>query len=353
LGAGSVTSAKQRVIGAGFAALGATGLHKALAPLTRGQGAILMLHHVRPWVKRSFAPNRLLEIEPRFLDAALSRVKTLGFEVVTMDEALVRLDHGGSRFVTLTFDDGYADNVAYALPILERHGAPFTLYVTTGYADRTARLWWIELEEAIRVLSRITVEIDGTPVDLPSRTDAEKDAAFQRLYRQLRAGPEARLLTVIAGLVTQAGLDRRAIVEDLCLDWNGVAALARHPLCTIGVHTLTHPMLAKHDAALARHELAESRRVIELRLGRPAHHLAYPVGDPGSAGPREYAIAAALGFASAVTTRPGMLFPVHRERLTALPRVSLNGHWQSIECLDVLLSGVPFALWNGGRRVVV
>jgi peptidoglycan/xylan/chitin deacetylase (PgdA/CDA1 family) len=79
--------------------------------------------------------------------------------------------------------------------------------------------------------------------------------------------------------------------------------------------------------------------------------LAYPLGDAGSAGPREFALAAELGFKTAVTTRSGVLFSEHREHLTALPRVSLNGHFQAIRYVDVLLSGAPFALMNGFRRV--
>ena len=343
---------KQRVIGAGFAVIKATRLHKTLAPLTRGQGAILMLHQVRPWQARGFAPNRLLEIEPSFLDAALSRITALGFDLVSLDEAMRRIESGGPPFAALTFDDGYADNVAHALPILERHQAPFTLYVTTGFADRTARLWWIELEDAIRALPHIAVCVGGTLVSMPSRTDEEKTRAFQHLYGILRGGPEARLLDVVATLMAQAGLASRDIANRLCLDWTAITALAKHPLCAIGVHTLTHPMLAKHDDAFARYEMAESRRLIELRLGQPARHLAYPVGDATSAGPREFALAAELGFSSAVTTRPGMIFPAHRDHRMALPRLSVNGHWQSLDSLEVLLSGVPFALWNKGRRMV-
>ena len=344
---------KQRMIGAGFAVLTGTRLHRRLAPLTRGQGAIFMLHHVRPWQQRPFAPNRLLEIEPAFLDAALHRVTALGFDLVSMDEALRRIGSAGARpFVALTFDDGYRDALEHALPILERHQAPITLYVTTGFAERTARLWWVELEEAIAALAHIDVTVGGTRLSLPSRGADEKAAAFRTLYWLLRAGPEDRLLATIAALSVEAGLDGRAIVERLCLDWDGVRTLARHPLCTIGVHTLTHAMLAKREATAARHELAESRRQIEMATGLPARHLAYPVGDPTSAGPRDYAIAADLGFASAVTTRPGMIFPGHRGHETALPRLSVNGNWQSLAALEVLLSGVPFALWNGGRRVV-
>lgn len=353
MSAETIHAVKQRVIGAGFAFLKATRLHKGFAPLTRGQGAILTLHHVRPWTGDAFAPNRLLEVTPEFLDATLTRIASLGFDLVSLDEVSRRLETPRARpFVALTFDDGYTDNEIHALPVLEKHGAPFTLFVTTGFADRTARLWWLELEAAIRALPRIEVDLGGSRIDLPAATPAEKAAAFRTLYWLLRGGSEERLLDVIGRLSESVGIASATIAGRLCLDWDGVRRLARHPLCTIGAHTLTHPMLAKHDDATVRREIGESRREIERRIGLPVRHLSYPVGDPTSAGAREFAIAADLGFRSAVTTRPGMLFPEHRTHLTALPRISLNGNWQSLDSLEVLLSGVPFALWNKGRRVV-
>ena len=130
-----------------------------------------------------------------------------------------------------------------------------------------------------------------------------------------------------------------------------LAEVAREELVTIGAHTLTHPMLAKHDAAFARREIAESRRIIGERLGTLPAHFAYPVGDPTSAGAREFGLAAQAGFASAVTTRPGMLFGAHAGRTTSLPRLSVNGNFQDVGFLKSLLTGVPFVLWNKGRRV--
>ena len=63
------------------------------------------------------------------------------------------------------------------------------------------------------------------------------------------------------------------------------------------------------------------------------------------------ALAREAGFETAVTTRKGMLFPEHRRHLTALPRVSLSGDYQSPAYTSVFLSGAPFALWNRFQRV--
>ena len=79
-----------------------------------------------------------------------------------------------------------------------------------------------------------------------------------------------------------------------------------------------------------RTEMEMSRSVIEAALGKRPEHLRYPVGDRTSAGPREFRIAAELGFKTAVTTRPGVLFPEHAAHLTALPRISLNGEYQQL-----------------------
>jgi peptidoglycan/xylan/chitin deacetylase (PgdA/CDA1 family) len=86
-------------------------------------------------------------------------------------------------------------------------------------------------------------------------------------------------------------------------------------------------------------------------LGREVRHFAYPFGDAQSAGAREYAMTEELGFVTAVTTLPRLLQPADRQRLTALPRVSINGKFQSERYLDVLLSGAPTALWSAYRRL--
>ncbi len=343
---------REKVIDAGMGLFRASGAHWLAAPFTRGEGAVLTFHHVRPSQEREFAPNRGLEISPEFLDALLSHLRARGYRFFSLDQALDALaapDPGQATFVVLSFDDGYRDLVDFALPILERHQAPFVSYVTTDFADGAGRLWWVELEEAVARLDRIEIEVGGEPFRASASSESEKIRAHDQLYWRLRAGSEEELLRVASELCQQAEIDPSGIAHRLCLGWADLALLARHELATIGAHSVTHARLAKLERGAARREMAESRAKIATKLRLAARHFCYPVGDPTSAGPREFALASELGFASAVTTRPGVLLPEHRADPFSLPRVSVNGRHQNLAAMDVLLSGAPFALLNGWR----
>ncbi|RDJ23300.1 polysaccharide deacetylase [Bosea caraganae] len=346
-------SLRHQAFSAAFKAIALTGADRWGRGLAQGRGVILTLHHVRPWRARGFAPNRLLEITPEFLDRTLGLIRSEGYDIVSLDEALARLadPKPGRFFVAITSDDGYRDNLDHAWPVLAKHGAPWTAFVTPGFAERTARLWWLELEEAIRALPRIELELPEGRFSARTESDAEKQGAFDTLYWRLRKGPEETLLAAAAELAWQAGIDSAALVERECLPWETLRSLAGALGVTIGAHTLSHPMLAKHPEEVARREIFESKARLEAELGIPIRHFAYPVGDPGSAGPREFALAREAGFASAVTTRPGHLFAEHAAHLHALPRVSLNGYHQSDVAVRALLSGLPFLAWNRGRKV--
>jgi peptidoglycan/xylan/chitin deacetylase (PgdA/CDA1 family) len=348
-------SLKHRLFVAGFGAIAATGADRWLRFLARGRGVILMCHHVRPWRPRQFAPNRLLEITPEFLDIVLTELRREGFDIIPLDAVPDRLRPGprGRPFATMTFDDGYRDNLEHAWPVLRWHRAPWTLFVTTDFVDGHGRLWWLELEEAIARLERVVLSRNGEVIDLPSRTTGEKEAAFEAIYWHLRAGPEERLRAVTADLAAQAGVDISRLAAGLCLGWDEVQMLAGEPDVSIGAHTLSHPMLAKCDATTAVREITESKAILERRLGRPVRHLAYPFGDPTTVGAREFRLARQAGLVTAITSRPGHVFPDHAAHLHALPRVSINGLFQNKTALRALLSGVPFWAWNRGRAVVI
>ncbi len=345
---------RNSVIRAGLGALYFSGAHHLLRPIFSGVGAIFMLHHVRPRRDAEFQPNRHLEVAPEFLRAMLSHLRSDGIDIITIDEVHRRLIERdfSRRFACFTLDDGYRDNRDFALPVMREFDAPLAVYVTSDFAAGTGRLWWIVLEKVIAGASSIEVRIGEVATRLDTSTPAAKQVAFDRLHGWLRALPgEHDIQREITALCARHGVDETVVCRDLCMSWDELKPFADDPLVTIGAHTITHCNLAKQTEEIASHEMAISRARIESALQRPVVHLAYPYGDRAAAGAREFALARAAGFKTAVTTRPGMIFPESADRLTALPRVSLNGNYQDARILPVLTSGAATAMWNGFRRV--
>jgi peptidoglycan/xylan/chitin deacetylase (PgdA/CDA1 family) len=344
---------RNNVIRAGLGALYFSGAHHLLRPLLSGVGAIFMLHHVRPAREGAFQPNRHLEVTPDFLRATLCHLRSREIDIVSMDELHERLVQGRfeRRFAAFTLDDGYRDNRDHALPVLREFDAPATVYVASDFAEGTGRLWWTALEAVVAKAEQVDVTIGPSALRLDASTLPAKQATFDRLHDWLRALPgEHDLKREIEALCTAHDVDMEALCRSLCLSWDEVKRLAADPLVTIGAHTISHCNLAKQSEEIATQEMTVGRMRIEHALEREVLHLAYPYGDRDAAGTREFALAAAAGFKTAVTTRPGMLFAENADHMTALPRVSLNGNYQDVRVLPVLTSGAATAMWNGFRR---
>lgn len=351
-----MTAMKTAVMKAAMSGFYYTGAHRLLAPYTQGEGMIFTLHHVRPDVRRAremaFAPNRNLEVSPEFLEAVLDQVEEAGLDVVSLDEAVRRLRDGeGRRFVCFTFDDGYRDVLTHAYPVFKRRSLPLTIYVPTDYASGRGELWWLALEEIVRRADEIELCRHRDLWCLPTATAAEKARSHDQIYWWLRAIDEATQRQIVRSLAERYEIDMAAMCRDLVMNWDELRLLAADPLVTIGAHGKGHYAMAKLSTDKAISEMEESADAIERELGTRPIHLSFPYGDEDSTRGRDFALAKELGFRTGVTTRRGVLFPGHCRNVTALPRVALNGDYQSLACTALYLSGAPFALRNGFQQV--
>lgn len=337
---------KYAAIRASFEALWLTGMPRLSRALSRSRGVILTLHRVLPGAPADFSPNSILQVTPDFLDYCLERLRDLNIDIITLDEAMERLagPHKGRPFVVLAFDDAYRDNLVHALPVLRRHDAPFTLYVPTAFADGVGQLWWQALEDIIAQQDAMAFAGPRDTAYVDTRSTAQKNEAFNLLYWQMRKMPERERLAHLAEFTRNYGFDLEKQCRDLIMNWQELQLFASEPLCTIGAHSVNHYELAKLSADDASNEMVLSRDIIEAQLGLRPEHFSYPLGGPLSCGPREFEMARMTGYRTAVTTRPGGLYPHHLETPTALPRVSLNGMFQSRRHVDIFASGGLFTL---------
>ena len=329
------------------AALEALSLARApswLPPAADASGFVVTLHHVAPASRAVFQPNAVLSITPEFLDRFISHFATAGWRFVTVDE-ITAPGSADAKRIAITLDDGYRDNRERALPVFRRHQVAFTIYVCPGFANRTSEIWWEGLERIITAAD--TIEAPGNGRSLSTRSASQKRRAFALWRHWLTTeADEAEQRRVIRAFAEKHRFDLAALAQDLVMDWDETASIADDPLCSIGAHTMTHPALARLSPEIALREISESVETIAAKLGKRPTTLAFPYGYRAAAGPREAQIAEEAGLSASFTTQPGYV-PAKGSR-HGLPRVSINGLFQTLGFHDVLLSS---GLWALPKRI--
>ena len=312
---------------------------------SRGAGAILRLQHVRPRRSGAFQPRREHEITPQFLDRTIRALKRWNYDVLGMDEVCRRAVTlpEKRRFVALTFDGAPKDLISFAYPVLARHAVPFTLYVPTAFPDGVGEAWWLGLEQVIARESRISLMMGDKEQRFTVTGNAEKQALFSHLESWLRSLSPADLSIAVADLCTRYRIDLAALSREASMDWEDLARLADDPLVTIGSATVNYPVLANMKDAAALREMTMGKAVAEASFHRDITHLAFPFGDRSSFRRNHVVMAEEAGFASAVSTIPGIVDSEGRTNLRALPRISWDGRMRSLRMMRVLVSGVAFA----------
>lgn len=247
---------------------------------------------------------------PAELDAArfnrLMGLVASTFSVLPLSEGVRRLaDHSlPHRAMSITFDDGYADNHAVALPILQRHGLPACFFIATGFLDG-GRMFNDTVIECVRRSPRERLDLASFGLgEVSIATPQEKAMAIGRVlpaikYLNPSLRPEAldRFQTLC-----QPG----RLPDDLMMTRAQVRAM-RVAGMEIGAHTVHHPILCTLDDAEVEREMVDSRSELQALTGQPVTLFAYPNGRPDQDYGRRHAdLAKRLGFAAAVSTAPGV-----------------------------------------------
>jgi hypothetical protein len=215
--------------------------------------------------------------------------------------------------------------------------------VQTLYPGGVGEAWWLGLEQVIASESRIDLMMGEKEQRFTVTNVAGKRAMFSHLESWLRSLPPAELSAAIADLCTRYRIDLAALSREASMNWEDLARLAADPLVTIGSATVNYPVLANMKDAAALREMTMGKLVAESAFHREITHFAFPFGDRASFRRSHVVMAEEAGFASAVSTIPGIVEAEGRTNLRALPRISWDGRVRSLRMLRVLVSGVAFA----------
>jgi len=227
------------------------------------------------------------------------------FNVLPLDDALKRLSSNALPPLPacITFDDGYADNLEVAVPILQRHGLTATFFISAGYVDG-GRMWNDTIIESVRATSENKLDLTQLGLGILSMaTLADRRAAIRTLVSDQKYRAPAERADRCAAIADAA---RVTPPTDLMLRTDQIVQLHRSGM-GIGAHTMTHPILACLPPDEAKREISESREVLESMVSARIGLFAYPNGKPGVDYDGQHVeMVRALGFDAALSTAWGV-----------------------------------------------
>lgn len=251
-----------------------------------------------------------LAVSPQHFRQQLAYIRQ-HFRILRFDEDWRQLQEPA---VALTFDDGYADNLLEALPLLEKFDIPATFFINTEQLFSGQLFWWHRLEALL---------LGKGPY--PARFNLE-DSRYGRSWDT--SSPELR-----QGLYARLGMRLRRLEADRRDDWlkqfeawagpntqppdqqhraltpSEVTQLAASPQATIGAHTVTHTALSALSPDRQREEILSSKAALEELLGKRVTTFSYPYGRKCEFNRTSRALCREAGFLRAAANFPGQ---VHR-----------------------------------------
>jgi peptidoglycan/xylan/chitin deacetylase (PgdA/CDA1 family) len=273
-------------------------ISRRLAPAGRdGKLSIFIFHRVLP------AADPLLPFEPSAEQFDwMVRFIARTFNVLPLDEATHRLQDGTlpPAAAAITFDDGYADNLLVAWPILKHHGVPATFFIATAFLEG-GRMWNDDVIEAFRLAQVEELDLDAFGLGRHRLSDAvERVRGYEAVLGRLKYFEHRHRSETAREIATRCAVPA---ASELMMTHRQLRTL-RSEGAEIGGHTRTHPILENLDDATAQQEIISGKQELEELLAEPVRVFAYPNGVPDrDCSARHGEMAHQAGFTAAVTTR--------------------------------------------------
>ncbi|MFQ5643119.1 MAG: polysaccharide deacetylase family protein [Thiogranum sp.] len=208
------------------------------------------------------------------------------FQPITLRELVDDLRRGSirDRSVVVTFDDGYEDNYRNARPILEKHGIPATIFVSTAYTGSRREFWWDELDRLIlgarRLPETINVEPGGDIFSVANdgRQRLSRHEVYMDLCARFQRLGSGQIDTAIEQLRDATGDPGRGRPENIPMNVEQLRTLHEGGLIEIGAHTRSHVNLAAQSPREQQEEIEGSKKDLEQMLGSTVESFSYPFG---------------------------------------------------------------------------
>jgi peptidoglycan/xylan/chitin deacetylase (PgdA/CDA1 family) len=210
----------------------------------------------------------------------VSHFKSRSYRFVSPSDIVQGLPPGG-KYILLTFDDGYYNNVR-ALPVLEEFDVPAIFFISTGHVKQQKAFWW----------------------DVLYREYCKRPDQLSRINRVIAAYKLLKTHEVEAQLKKAYGDNALRPVGDLDRPFSPseLREFAMHKCVFLGNHTTDHAILPNYSRAEIREQISAAQEELKEITGQVPSIIAYP---NGKVCPEIFQIARDAGLNLGIGVRPG------------------------------------------------
>lgn len=207
--------------------------------------------------------------------------------------------------IIITIDDGYHDNFSIAFSILKKNSAIATVFLTTDFIQFKKWIWFNKLEY---ILKKTPLEYFLFPLGAEEQGFAvnnfqDRHRSQMKIFKYCRGiglSKTEMLLTELAQNL-QVNVPEQVTEDYRPLSWSEIKLMQENGI-NFGAHTCSHPILTNLSIDEARHEVLQSKLVVEKNIGTPVTSFCYPDGKVSNSIRN---LVQNCGFSNAVTTNAG------------------------------------------------
>lgn len=240
------------------------------------------------------------------------------------------------KSIVVTFDDGYADNLKNALPILKKYNVPATIFVSTGNIDTDDRFWWDELADIIYNNKNLPASVsrNGENYILTDEVSINRFCAQLRAqFMKMKAEERKSALKELSQILKYESKEKSEAGRTLTTD--ELRKLGEEPLITIGAHTVAHGQLSSFDYNSQLAEMSDSKKELEQILNKKISVFSYPFGNRGDYNGDTIRAAEAAGYEKSACVCGGLMN--ESTGIHEIPRNTVSGNL-SVDAFKSLLN---------------
>ena len=277
---------------------------------------ILTFHRISKNINNAINTDPLSVSQKNFENQIILLKKK--FNIIPLEKFLQFKKNNSKKNIVITFDDGYKDNLVNALPILNKHKVPATIYITTKFLSKDCSIWWYEIKELIWKKSSLKFKFFQKNFNFNLKSISDKKKCYEILckeFKKLNYKKQNLLLEIITN-----NKKRKQYKKEL-LNKNELKLINKNKLITIGSHTHNHLSLKNISKKECEQELAKPKKILEKILKHKINHFAYPYGSFSDVSNKVAKLVQDENYKSASTTQINFIEP---NKKFLLPRIYIS-----------------------------